>query len=64
MVDNRIERETEIAAPADLVWRAVRDARRRGKPVVVSMGDVAGSGGYYVAAGADSIIAEPASVTL
>jgi protease IV len=45
------------------VWRAVREAQGRGKPVVVSMGDVAGSGGYYVAAGADAIVAEPATIT-
>jgi protease IV len=48
---------------SDLVWRAVREAQRRGKPVVVSMGDVAGSGGYYVAMGADAIVAEPATIT-
>ncbi len=51
------------AAGSDLVWRAVREAQRRGKPVVVSMGDVAGSGGYYVAMGADAIVASPATVT-
>jgi len=51
------------AAGSDLVWRAVREAQRRGKPVVVSMGDVAGSGGYYVAMGADAIVAGPATVT-
>jgi protease IV len=51
------------AAGSDLVWRAVREAQRRGKPVVVSMGDVAGSGGYYVAMGADAIVAGPATLT-
>ncbi|MGA2410131.1 MAG: signal peptide peptidase SppA [Candidatus Binataceae bacterium] len=51
------------AVGSDLVWRAVRDAQSRGKPVVVSMGDVAGSGGYYVAMGADAIVAEPATIT-
>ena len=51
------------AAGSDLVWRAVREAQHRGKPVVVSMGDVAGSGGYYVAMGADAIVAGPATVT-
>ncbi len=51
------------AAGSDLVWRAVHEAQRRGKPVVVSMGDVAGSGGYYVAMGADAIVAGPATVT-
>ncbi len=51
------------AVGSDLVWRAVREAQGRGKPVVVSMGDMAGSGGYYVAAGADAIVAEAATVT-
>jgi protease-4 len=51
------------AVGSDLVWRAVREAQGRGKPVVVSMGDVAGSGGYYVAAGADAIVAEQATIT-
>jgi protease IV len=51
------------ALGSDLVWRAVGDARERGKPVVVSMGDVAGSGGYYVAMGADQIVAGPATIT-
>jgi protease-4 len=51
------------ALGSDLVWRALNDARERGKPVVVSMGDVAGSGGYYVAMGADRIVAGPATIT-
>jgi protease IV len=51
------------AVGSDLVWRAVREAQERGKPVVVSMGDVAGSGGYYVAMGADAIVAEPSTIT-
>jgi protease-4 len=51
------------AVGSDLVWRAVRAAQGRGKPVVVSMGDVAGSGGYYVAMGADAIVAEPSTIT-
>src|SRR5260370_28783173 len=51
------------ALGSDLVWRALGEARERGKPVVVSMGDVAGSGGYYVAMGADQIVAGPAPIT-
>jgi protease IV len=51
------------AVGSEMVWRAVREAQGCGKPVVVSMGDVAGSGGYYVAMGADSIVAEPATIT-
>lgn len=51
------------AVGSDMVWRAVREAQGRGKPVIVSMGDVAGSGGYYVAMSADSIVAEPGTIT-
>ncbi len=47
---------------SDLLWRALRVARRD-KPVVVSMGDVAASGGYYVAAAADRVLAEPVTIT-
>jgi protease-4 len=48
---------------SDAVWRQVALARKAGKPVVASMGDVAASGGYYVAMGADAIVAEPATIT-
>ncbi len=48
---------------SDVIRRAVVRARRRGKPVVVSMGNVAGSGGYFVAAPANRIVAQPATLT-
>jgi len=48
---------------SDSIWREVARARERGKPVVVSMGDVAGSGGYFVAIGADKIVAQPGTIT-
>jgi protease-4 len=48
---------------SDTIWRDVARARERGKPVVVSMGDVAGSGGYFVAIGADKIVAQPGTIT-
>ncbi|MFQ5513014.1 MAG: signal peptide peptidase SppA [Myxococcota bacterium] len=47
---------------SDQLWRAVREARKK-KPVVVSMGDAAASGGYYVASAADAILAHPATLT-
>jgi protease-4 len=50
------------ATASDVLWRAVRVARRE-KPVVASLGDVAASGGYYVASAADAVLAEAASVT-
>lgn len=51
----------EVTA-SELIWAAVEDAKKR-KPVVASFGDVAASGGYYVAAGADAIFAEPGTLT-
>ena len=48
---------------SDAVWREVVRAREQGTPVVVSMGEVAASGGYYVAMAADRIVAHPATLT-
>ncbi|MBA2319547.1 MAG: signal peptide peptidase SppA [Deltaproteobacteria bacterium] len=48
---------------SDEIWRAVERVQEAGKPVVASMGGVAASGGYYVAAGSDAIWAEPATIT-
>jgi protease IV len=59
----RIDSPGGSVVASETIWRAVVAAERHGKPVVVSMGDVAGSGGYYVAAPADKIVAEPATLT-
>jgi protease-4 len=48
---------------SDAIWREVGNARAAGKPVVVSMGDVAASGGYFAAMAADRIVAEPGTIT-
>jgi protease-4 len=48
---------------SDLIWRELIRAKEKGKPVVASMGDVAASGGYYVAVAADEIYAEPSTIT-
>ncbi len=48
---------------SDEIWRAVQRVQDRGKPVIVSMGGTAASGGYYVSAGADVILAEPTTIT-
>jgi protease-4 len=48
---------------SDHVYRAVEKAQGRGKKVVVSMSDVAGSGGYWIAMGADRIVCHPATIT-
>ncbi len=48
---------------SDTIWREVVRLRGRGKPVVVSMGDVAASGGYFIAMAADVIVAQPGTLT-
>lgn len=48
---------------SDVIWREVRRARDEGVPVIVSMGNVAASGGYFVAAPAHAIVAEPGTIT-
>lgn len=58
----RVESPGGDARAADLIWRAVVQARAR-KPVVVSMGDLAASGGYLAAVGASAIVAEPSTLT-
>lgn len=50
------------ALAAEQLWRAVRRVREK-KPVVVSMSEYAASGGYYVASAANTIVAEPATIT-
>ena len=47
---------------SDVIWREMALTRKE-KPVVVSMGNVAASGGYYVSMGADAIVAQPSTVT-
>jgi protease IV len=48
---------------SDVIWREVVRARRAGKPVVASMGNLAGSGGYFVAMHATRIVAHPSTLT-
>ena len=50
------------ALASESIWREV-DLAKKVKPVVVSMGDYAASGGYYISAAADSIFADPATLT-
>ena len=51
------------ASSSENIWYAVEQLKAAGKPVVVSMGDYAASGGYYIAAAADSVFAEPTTIT-
>jgi len=50
------------ALASELIWREMELASIK-KPIVVSMGNVAASGGYYIACGADRIFAEPTTIT-
>lgn len=58
----RINSPGGSALTSDIIWREVELAKKA-KPVVVSMGNVAASGGYYIAAGANKIFAEPTTIT-
>ena len=48
---------------SDTIWRETVKAKQAGKPVVVSMGTLAGSGGYFVAMAANKIVAQPGTIT-
>lgn len=48
---------------SDIMWRELTLAKEQGLPVIVSMGDLAASGGYYIACMADSIFAQPNTIT-
>lgn len=51
------------ALASDIMWRELELFKASDRPLMVSFGDVAASGGYYIACGADSIYAEPNSIT-
>jgi len=56
----RVDSPGGSALASDLIWRQTQTID---KPIVASMGDVAGSGGYYISMGADRIFAEPGTIT-
>jgi protease-4 len=58
----RVDSPGGSGTASDAIWREVQLARRA-KPVVASMGDYAASGGFYVAMGADAIVAQPGTIT-
>ncbi len=58
----RINSPGGSALASDVIWREVI-LTKKVKPVIASMGDVAASGGYYIACAADQIIAEPNTIT-
>jgi protease-4 len=58
----RVDSPGGSGTASDVIWREVVLARKA-KPVVVSMGDMAASGGYYIAMAADAIVAQPSTIT-
>jgi len=59
----RVDSPGGSAVASDTIWREVCRVRHAGKPVVVSMGEAAASGGYYIACPADVIVALPSTLT-
>lgn len=59
----RISSPGGSALASDIIWRETQLLQEAGKTLVVSMGDYAASGGYYIAAGADRIFANPTTIT-
>ncbi len=58
----RVDSPGGFGPAADVIRREVELARKK-KPVVISMGDYAASGGYYVTIGSDAVVAQPATIT-
>jgi protease-4 len=59
----RIDSPGGSGLASDMMWREIQLTKAAGKPVVVSMGDYAASGGYYISAPADWIVARPETLT-
>jgi protease-4 len=59
----RVDSPGGSAFGAELIRRELQVTRKAGKPVIVSMSDVAASGGYWVSTSADEVLADPATIT-
>jgi len=59
----RIDSPGGGVVPSQEIYNAVKNAKKEGKKIVASMGSVAASGGYYIAAAADKIVANPGTLT-
>jgi len=59
----RVDSPGGSAFGAELIRRELEITRKAGKPVIVSMSDVAASGGYWVSTSADEVLADPATIT-
>ncbi|MDD3625842.1 MAG: signal peptide peptidase SppA [bacterium] len=59
----RVDSPGGSALASDLIWQKIEMLKKSGKKVIISMGNVAASGGYYVAAPGDIIVADPGTIT-
>lgn len=59
----RVDSRGGSPVASETIWHETIRAQQAGKPVIVSMGNVAGSGGYLVATAADKIVAQPGTIT-
>ena len=59
----RVDSPGGSVTASETIWREVSRVRESGKPVVASMGAVAASGGYYISMAADTIVADPGTIT-
>src|SRR5215203_440474 len=59
----RVDSPGGSSTASDVIWRELSISRENHRPVIVSMSDLAASGGYYVALGGDAIVAQPGTLT-
>ena len=59
----RVDSPGGSSTASDVIWRELSISRENHRPVVVSMSDLAASGGYYIALGGDAIVAQPGTLT-
>ena len=59
----RVDSPGGSSTASDVIWRELSISRENTRPVIVSMSDLAASGGYYIALGGDAIVAQPGTLT-
>jgi protease-4 len=59
----RVDSPGGSSTASDVIWRELSISRENQRPVIVSMSDLAASGGYYIALGGDAIVAQPGTLT-
>jgi len=59
----RVDSPGGSSTASDVIWRELSISRDNNRPVIVSMSDLAASGGYYIALGGDAIVAHPGTLT-